>query len=323
MSTLHDVARETGTSVSTVSRVLSGGAAAARISDETSRRVTEAARRLGYRPNLLARSLRTRKSHTIALLVSDIANPWFAMLASRVEQILHQRGYSLLLCNSGEEPRLEEEYLRLLPDKGIDGLILVPTLERSAAIASLIERRIPLVALDRPIEGIKAQVATDERQLTKLLCDELKRAGVRKLGVLSGPLNIANHRVRCQNVSTAFEVVWRHEGRAEHQTATAAVESMHRFGPVDAIVCSNYVLGEGLLAALPPAGNTPIIGCFDELPAMNLLPIPIVCSVQDIPALAEAAAEQLLNQIRGDSPVQSVMLAGRIVANSSFKKLAQ
>src|SRR5213076_400994 len=97
--TLIDIARETNTSVSTVSRVLAGGAVAQRISRETRGRVLAAAQRMGYRPNLLARSLRTRKTNTIALLVSDIANPFFASIASRIEQSLHRHGYSLLLCN--------------------------------------------------------------------------------------------------------------------------------------------------------------------------------------------------------------------------------
>src|SRR3954451_11943852 len=126
--TLTDIAKATNTSVSTVSRVLAGGAGSQRISPETRARVREAATRLGYRPNLLARSLRTRRSHTVALLVSDIANPWFGLLASTIEKKLHDNGYSLFLCNSAEDLKREAEYLNLLPQKGIDGLILVPLL---------------------------------------------------------------------------------------------------------------------------------------------------------------------------------------------------
>ena len=111
--TLVDIARETNTSVSTVSRVLAGGVIANRISKETRERVQLAATRLGYRPNLVARTLRTRRSNTIALLVSDIANPFYAQIASLIEQRLHQHGYSLMLCNSGENPTREVEYLQL------------------------------------------------------------------------------------------------------------------------------------------------------------------------------------------------------------------
>src|SRR6185436_1633032 len=93
-TTLIDIARETNTSVSTVGRVLAGGSVAQRISEETRNRVLEAAKRLGYRPNLLARSLRTRKSNTIALLVPDIADPVYARIAADIERQLHPHGYS-------------------------------------------------------------------------------------------------------------------------------------------------------------------------------------------------------------------------------------
>src|SRR5438046_2867733 len=126
--TLVDIARETNTSVSTMSRVLAGGSSSERISADTRGRVLHVAKKLGYRPNLLARGLRTRQTYTIAFLVSDIANPFFGRIASLVEQALHRHGYSLMVCNSCEDPELEEEYLNLLPSKGLDGLILVPLL---------------------------------------------------------------------------------------------------------------------------------------------------------------------------------------------------
>src|SRR5476651_789798 len=94
-TTLVDIAKATSTSVSTVSRVLAGGVIANRISKETRERVQAAAEKLDYRPNLVARTLRTRRSNTIALLVSDIANPFYAQIASLVERRLYQHGYSL------------------------------------------------------------------------------------------------------------------------------------------------------------------------------------------------------------------------------------
>jgi len=93
---------------------------AERISAETRGRVLKVARQLGYRPNLLARSLRTRKTHTVALLLSDISKPRSSAASpALVEQSLHRNGYSLLLCNSGEDSALEEEYLNLLSQRGI------------------------------------------------------------------------------------------------------------------------------------------------------------------------------------------------------------
>src|SRR5438552_10830305 len=157
-ATLIDIARETNTSVSTVSRVLAGGSVAQRISEETRARVLEAAKRLGYRPNLLARSLRTRKSNTVALLVPDIGNPFYASIASHIEQRLYPQGYSLLVCNSGETGQREAEYLELLPRKGIDGLIVVPLSQTRENLMHHLEQGLPLVILDRACPGIEAVV---------------------------------------------------------------------------------------------------------------------------------------------------------------------
>src|SRR5688500_17411072 len=107
--TLEDIARETKTSESTATRLITGSTMANRISKATRDRVREVADRLGYRPNLLARSLRTRKTNTIALLVSDIANPFFGQIGSQIERGLAKHGYSLMLCNSAEDAKREAD----------------------------------------------------------------------------------------------------------------------------------------------------------------------------------------------------------------------
>src|SRR3954463_4067258 len=140
-----------------------------RISKETRQRVKEAADRLGYRPNLLARSLRTRKTYTIALLVSDIANPFFGQIGSLIERSLATRGYSLMLCNTAEDIEKEADYLRLVTAKGIDGLILVPLVRTKKALLQFVPESLPLVILDRPIPGIAASVASDQDQAANLL----------------------------------------------------------------------------------------------------------------------------------------------------------
>jgi LacI family transcriptional regulator len=220
--TLIDIARETSTSVSTVSRVLAGGAVAQRISEQTRGRVLEAASRLGYRPNLLARSLRTRKTHAVALLVSDIANPFFSQIASLVEQSLHKHGYSLVLCNSGEDPDREDEYLNLLPRKGIDALILVPMARGRKAVTASLPKNLPLVVLDRPIPGIAACVSSDQEQAAAALSDALARAGVRKIALICGPQVIFTHRRRTEIVSHRFEIVAKFEGSAQVESGRAA-----------------------------------------------------------------------------------------------------
>lgn len=322
LPTLHDIAKETHTSISTVSRVLSK-TSAARISEATRTRVLDVAHRLGYRPNLVARSLRTRRSNTVALLVSDIANPWFGQMASLIEQSLHHHGYSLMLCNSGEDPELELEYLRLLPSKGIDGLILVPVLRTRKSLMDLVAPSLPLVILDRPIPGIPWSVCSDQEQAATILCDALERAGVRQVAVVCGPQHVVTHRRRNELVSSRFRVIARHEGPAQRDTGRRAYIKFLQIQP-DAIVCTNNFLGQGMIDALVEADNPPTIGCFDEISMMDLLPIPIVCSVQDVPLLAEGCVRQLLPQLRGE-PVkpEPLVLPTRAVSNRCFQSLLQ
>jgi LacI family transcriptional regulator len=320
--TLVDIARETQTSVSTVSRVLSGGAMANRISKETRQRVQEAATRLGYRPNLLARSLRTRKTYTIALIVSDIANPFFGQIGSLIERSLAKHGYSLMLCNSAEDQEKEGDYLRMIAAKGIDGLIVVPLARTRKAIMQYIPETLPLVILDRPIPGIASSVASDQDQMASVLCDALDSAGVKQIGLLCGPQHVITHRRRCEILSERFEVLARHDGAAQKATGR---EAFIKFAPVlarvQAICCTNNFLAQGVIDLLGEIERPPIVGVFDEVPMMQLLRIPIVSANQDIPALAEGCVTQILKLLEGgDQPeVEPIVLTTRAVTNKAFE----
>ncbi len=319
--TLQDIAAETQTSVSTVSRVLAGGDLARRISHATRQRVIEAAKRMGYRPNLLARSLRTRRTHTIGLLVSDIANPWFGQLASLIEQSLRRHGYSLILGNSGEDPQVEATYLRLMPQRGIDGLIVVPLARSKRTLMEHLPAKLPLVVLDRPIPGIPNCIATNQDQLVNQLCDTLHNAGVRRVALVRGPSHIVTHRRRAEIVSERFEVVAEYEGPAQKQTGRQALIRFNAVQP-DAIVCTNNFLGQGLIDAIDQIDSPPIVACFDEIPMIHLLPIPVVCSNQDVPMLAEACVARLLlllegQQVREPAPM---VLPARVITNRAFNE---
>lgn len=317
--TLVDIAKETHTSVSTVSRVLAGGIIANRISRETRERVQLVANRLGYRPNLVARTLRTRRSNTIALLVSDIANPFYAQIASLIEQRLHQHGYSLMLCNSGEKATREVEYLQLLNQKAIDGLILVPiTIDRDHLMQH-VPAKLPLVILDRPIPGIDSTVAGDQAESLRLLCETLQKAGIRKVGIVSGPMHVMTHSRRAGAAGECFEVVGHHEGPARPETGREAVAKLMPLKP-DAIICTNNALAQGLLDSLVQIENPPVIGVFDEVPMMHVIPIPIICAVQDVNALAEGCVAQLLPLLSGDAKTPTPMiLPGHTAVNRAFE----
>lgn len=322
-ATLNDIARQTNTSVSTVSRVLAGGSFSNRISADTRSRVMRVAKQLGYRPNLLARGLRTRKTHTVALLVSDIANPFFSQIASLVEQTLHRHGYSLVVCNSGEDQQLEDEYLNLLPSKGIDGLILVPLVRAKRSLAEILPKNLPLVVLDRPIPGINASVSSDQDQAAGALCDTLERERIKRVVLITGPQNIFTQRRRAEIISKRFDVIARYEGPMQHSTGRHAFVESLGMQP-EAVLCTNNFLAMGFLDSIETIENPPVIGVFDDIPLMDLLQLPIVCASQDIPMLAEGCVQQLLPQLKGDvKPLEPILLPVRVITNRAFQRRHQ
>jgi DNA-binding LacI/PurR family transcriptional regulator len=319
-ATLIDIARETNTSVSTVSRVLAGGAVAQRISEETRARVLDAATRLGYRPNLLARSLRTRKSNTIAMLVPDIGNPFYARIASFIEQRLHPHGYSLLVCNSGETGQREAEYMEMLPRKGIDGLIVVPLSQCKDDLLGHLAKGLPLVILDRACPGIDAVVASDQEQGARLLCETLLNAGVKRIGLFAGPESVVTHRRRAEVIGESFKVVAR---CIESSLANLGKDAVGEFKShkLDAVVCTNGQLAEAYLGALKAPDKKLIVACVDDIKMKNLVPMPVVCVLQDLPGMAEGIVSQLLPQL-GREPFtpQTILLPMRLDSNLAFKE---
>lgn len=320
-ATLNDIAKATNTSVSTVSRVLANGAVSQRISTQTRQRVREAALQLGYKPNLLARSLRTRKSHTCALLVSDIANPFFGQLASLIEQSLHGRGYSLVLCNSGEDPELEKEYLTLLPQKGIDGLLVVPILRTKKAMQLLVPHSLPIVVIDRPIPGITASVWSDQDQMSQLVADTLSQVAVQRIVIVSGPEHVVTHRRRAEYMKSRFTVIGHQEGPAQPETGRLAALNYLAQKP-DAFVCTNNFLGQGVIESIGEIQHPPIVAMMDQLSMIDGFSTPVVTAIQDVPLLAETAVNLLLPQMQGSTlTIEPAVLTSRLAVNRAFQKL--
>jgi transcriptional regulator with XRE-family HTH domain len=122
-TTLRDVAREAGVSIKTVSRVVNDEPL---VNEATAARVADAVKRLGYRPNELARSLKGQRSHTIGLVIDDVSNPFMAICAQAIEAVAREHGHALVLCDSHADLRQESDYVGLLTQRQVDGLLIVP-----------------------------------------------------------------------------------------------------------------------------------------------------------------------------------------------------
>ena len=162
---IKDIQKITGYSYSTISRVLNGKAKEFRISDETRKIIFDAANEVNYRPNILARSLRLQKTMSIGLIVSDIQNPFFGELSSKIEVRLRESGYSTILCNTNEIPENEEFYLQVLLDRKVDGIIIAPTHSEEWKYLEEIRKERAVVLIDRIFENSDLPWVTSENKI--------------------------------------------------------------------------------------------------------------------------------------------------------------
>jgi DNA-binding LacI/PurR family transcriptional regulator len=190
VKTMKDVAERARVSVSTVSHVLNG---TRKVSEETRGEVLAAVEELSYRPNLLARGLKTRRTYTIGLLIPDIQNSFFTSVVRGVEDVALSRGYHLFLCNTDEDPGREDEYIRELARKRVDALMVAPSARREADVRRLRGEGVPFVLVDRDVEGVDADiVGVDNRAGMRLIAEHLVELGHRRIAMISGPLDKAS-----------------------------------------------------------------------------------------------------------------------------------
>ncbi|MEW6045977.1 MAG: LacI family DNA-binding transcriptional regulator [Bacillota bacterium] len=201
--TLRDIAREAGVSINTVSRALNGKQD---VSEATRSLVQSVAARLDYRPNQLARGLRQQRTATIGVVVADLANPFFAEVVEGIERTASQEGYSIILANTEENQDREQQAVRTLVERQVDGILIAPTQSSDDAIRYLMQRHVPFVLLARFFEGLDAPaVVNDDREGARLAVRHLIQRGHRDILYLNGPPYNSSARLRLAGYRDALE----------------------------------------------------------------------------------------------------------------------
>lgn len=194
MATIKDVARDAGLSTATVSRVLNDHPS---VTAATRAAVRDAIQRLDYHPNSAARTLRSADVSTLGLVIGDVVNPFFSELARAVEDEARTLGYYVVIGNADEDPDRQDEYLSILLDRRVAGLLLCPTAEVSPLVEDVVRGGRPVVFVDREIEGLDVPVVrSDSRLPVTALIDHLVRLGHRDLAIISGPPGLSTGRER-------------------------------------------------------------------------------------------------------------------------------
>lgn len=325
---ISDVAKMAGVSVATVSRVLNNTTF---VTEEARQRVLAAVSELNYQPSRVAKSLRAQTSQIIGLIISDIQNPFFTAIVRAVEDVAYQYKYTCFLCNSDEDPKKEALYLELMQSENVAGVIITPSREDSPACLQLLQRGIPLVAVDRRLTNAQVDtVVVDNFKASYELTTHLIQQGHRKIGAIFGSLRITTGRERHDGFIQALRD---NAIPVQHSMVRTAIprenegyrltnELLDLPERPTAIFTGNNLLTSGALIAIEerglriPADMALVV--FDEMEWMRLVKPPITVITQPTYELGNTAATLLINRIKNPAlSVKEVVLKPKIYLRES------
>jgi LacI family transcriptional regulator len=305
----------TGFSYSTISRVLNGKAREFRISDETRQVILAAAKRLNYRPNILAQSLRLQKTMTIGLIVPDIRNAFFGELSWRIEELLRECGYSTILCNTNEVQENEEFYLKVLVDRQVDGIIIAPIHTQEWKELHDIRRETEVVLIDRIFyETDIPWVTSANLEAAETLTTHLIAQGFERIAYLGGTPGTYINSMRFQGYQNALrsrqlpldeEIV--QFGGYSVESGEEMMRALLITNPdIGAVVCVNNLVFLGAMKVVQSYELTvqkPIMmAAFDIHRMCGIFKRPLVCASQDLQKMAQSTVFLLVDRIQGKSP---------------------
>ncbi|MFC1620472.1 LacI family DNA-binding transcriptional regulator [Candidatus Neomarinimicrobiota bacterium] len=335
--TIKDIAKQAGVSIATVSRVLNGQAKQYRISEKTAREVLRVTTELGYEPNQLARGLRTRQTFTIGLIIPDISNPFFATVARNIEVEARQAGYSIILCDTQEDTRLEVDSISLLKSRKVDGLIVCPTGEESDHLMSQATGGLPMVIVDRYFPAVECpSVISNNYGGAVTAVSHLIDKNHRLIGCIQGRIHTSVNRDRVQGYRDALT----QHGISINESFIVGDDFGERNGYVGAKVLLNQTPGptaifttsnlisHGAMRAIIEEGlSIPediSLLSFDDQPYSEYLATPMTAVAQQTTKMGQIAAKLLMTQMREKrrGRREEVVLPTKLIIRQSVKKLA-
>jgi LacI family transcriptional regulator len=326
---IRDVAKHSGVAPITVSRVINN---AIYVRKEIRDRVQKSIAELNYVPNALGPSLRSNKTHILALILSDITNPFWTTLSRGVEDACNANGYYLMLCNTDEAQSKQDQYVSVMLQKQVDGFLLVPVKGSSDPIHKIQRQNIPLVVLDRTVTDADVDVVRcDSVEGAYQITKHLLQQGHQNIAILTGPAEISTAADRvsgyCRAMTDAGLVInedniyW---GNFSHEAGYADTRRLlQRMPRPTALVAGNNFIAIGAMHVLSEANvSVPqdmALVSFDEFP-LGLTIEPFFTSVvQPAYQMGYKAAELLLSRISGNAlyTCQEIILPIEVVIRRS------
>lgn len=324
--TLKDVGRQAGVSYQTVSRVMNGST---QVSPATRDLVLSAAQQLGFRVNRVAGSLRKNQSQMIGLVMSDVANLFFAEVVGGVEAEAALHNYSVILANSGENLEHEKAAVIGLMEHRVDGLIVAPAEGDHRYLSEDLPANFPLVAINRMIEEVSCgAVLSDNEGGARAAVDYLISRGHTRIGALVGSVGLmtsrerlAGYRAALIDAGLAVHDEWiKFGGLHADGACAAALKLLAADDRPSALFASSNAIAEGILLAMKQLGlqrnrDVEVIG-FDDVPWARLVDPPMPTIAQDTHQIGRRAVRMLLGLIgKTERQTEIVRLPTRMVTN--------
>jgi DNA-binding LacI/PurR family transcriptional regulator len=336
-TTIEDVAREAGVSIASVSRYLNGRTT--EVSARTGARIQDAVDRLGYVPNLAARSLKTGRSRLIGVLLANIAHPYWSVVLSGVEETCQQANYSVIVSSAGDRADVENRYLQMFLEQRVEGILFNPALAEPELVATWGGLTVPVVTIDRTIPGLPfGLVAMDNALGTRLAVEHLVGLGHRRIGFVSWPIGaLSNRQERLQGYAETLAdagiavdsrlIRYAAEGWSDGVAQT--LDLLVGPDPPTAILSAASMLNLQVLAAIKRRGlrvpdDISVVG-YDDSPWDPLLDPPLTTVATPAHQLGVAATESLIATIDGAGELAAgeIRLAPKLVVRQSTKALCR
>ncbi|WP_097462192.1 substrate-binding domain-containing protein [Mangrovitalea sediminis] len=332
--TLAEIAKLAGVSKATVSSVLNGKAEKYRISADTQARVMAIVERNGYQPNHSAAALRRGSSRSIGFIVPDFENRSYLRIAKRLEALARAAGYQLIISSSDDDRETEQQAARVLVARGVDALLVSSCLEGEVSLyKEILQRGVPVIALDRPLPSPFCNVISDDRQGAFELTRSLRLDGVGRAVLLGALPSLQVSQAREQGFREALAdypdiVAECHYGpHFDADTGSALLRALAESaeGLPDAIVTTSFSLLEGVIEALrndlqnplPSLENYPQLATFGNGRLLDFIRLPVNSLPQQYDAIAEAAWGLARQAMEGDYPDRQVIIARTLRARTS------
>lgn len=316
--TLKDIANKTGLSITSVSLILNNRPN--KISQKTKDLVIKTAKEMGYHPNQLAISLIKRRTNTIGLIVPDIRNSFFSLLAKGIEDACQQNGWTMILCNTSDNVKRDTESIRVLLSKGVDGIIYCMSMDGARVLPEILKLfndfSVPFVMIDRFVPSIPVPVVTLNHEMGGLIAGNyLISLGHRKIACITGPSNLEDSRLRLKGFKRAlkennieFKSDLLIEGDYHMESGMTAVKKLQgkvftaifAFNDMMAFGACKYLRDQGL--SIPD--DISVIG-YDDNFFSELMEVPLTTIHQPIEKAGSSATKALIEAIESGKAMPS------------------